>query len=160
MFEFGEGLFDWIEIWAVRGQEDEMGTCGADELACQFALVTAEIIKDDDVAWAQNRNEYLLDVDEENLAVDWAVDDEGGFESVVAQGGDEGQRLPMPMWRIGWQTPTARSPATQRCHVRLDPRLVDEQQPPAIDTGLVSSPARPLTGDVWARPLGGPHGFF
>ena len=137
-----------------------MGTCRADELACHFALVAAEIIKNDDVAWTQDRNEYLLDVDEENLAIDRAIDDEGSLDAVVAQGSDEGQGLPVPMWRIGLETLPALSPATQRRHVRLDPRLVDEQQTPAIDTGLVSSPARPLTGDVWACPLGGPHGFF
>ncbi len=129
-------------------------------LRASLPLWLPRFIENDDVARAQNWNEYLLDVDEENLAVDRAIDDEGSLDAVVAQGSDEGQGLPMPMWRIGLQGPPARSPATQRYHVRLDPRLVDEQQTPAIDTGLVSSPARSLTGDVWGVYARRPARFF
>ena len=51
-------------------------------------------------------------------------------------------------------------PAAQRCHVGLDPRLVDEDQAGRIDPALVGFPARPLTRDVGAILFGWQDGFF
>ena len=130
------------------------------QLSRVLALVTAEIVEDDDVARAQRGNEHSVDVDQESLAIDRSVDDERRIDTIVSQGGEEGQRLPMTVWDVGTKAPAAWSPAPQRGHVGLDPRLVDEQQAFAIDAGLVGPPPRPLTGDVGTSLLGGLHGFF
>ncbi len=58
------------------------------------------------------------------------------------------------------QTFASRSPAAQRGHVGLDPGLVDEDQPPRVETGLPRSPSLPPTGDVGARLLKGEQCFF
>jgi len=50
VFEFSEDLFDRIEVRAVGRQEEQMGSRGADRVAGRFALVTAEIVEDDDLA--------------------------------------------------------------------------------------------------------------
>jgi hypothetical protein len=52
------------------GRKEQLGAGGADEPADRFALVTAEVIHDHDVAGAQRRDQDLFDIDLEGLAVD------------------------------------------------------------------------------------------
>jgi hypothetical protein len=47
VFELGKHLFDQIEAWAVRRQEEEPGACGTDGAAYHLARVAAEIIEDE-----------------------------------------------------------------------------------------------------------------
>ena len=160
MLQLGEDLLDWVKIGTIGWQEDEMRTGRPYQSSRVLALVTTEIVEDDDVARAQRGNEHSVDVDQESLAIDRSVDDERCIDTIVSQGGEEGQRLPMTVWDIGTKAPAAWPPAPQRGHVGLDPRLVDEQQAFAIDASLVGPPPRPLTGDVGTGLLGGPRGFF
>ena len=53
-----------------------------------------------------------------------------------------------------------RAPATQRCHVGLDPGLIDKDQAPRIEAGLPRSPAAAPAGDVGASLLKGEQRFF
>jgi hypothetical protein len=74
-FQFGERLFDGIEVWAVRRQEAEV-RAGAFDRAADFRLaVDGEIVKHDDVARLQRRHQYLLDIGEEAHVVDRAIED-------------------------------------------------------------------------------------
>ena len=73
--------------------------CAADDLA----LVTAEIVHDDDVAGAQRRQEHPFDIGGEAFAIDRAVDEPGGFDAVVAQGGQEGHGLPAAVRNLGFE---------------------------------------------------------
>ena len=50
MFEFGEHLFDGIEVGAVGRQEDEVRAFGSGDGASGLAFVAAEVIQDDDIA--------------------------------------------------------------------------------------------------------------
>ena len=79
---FGEGLLDWIEVWRVGGQEQEFGFGRADGDANGAALMTAEVVHDDNVAWREDREENLLDVSAEACAIDRSVDDAGCGEPV------------------------------------------------------------------------------
>ena len=53
------------------------------------------------------------------------------------------------------QALAARSPPTQTRHIRLRPGLVDEDQAPGIELGLIGFPVRSLLGDVRQILLGG-----
>ena len=64
-----------------------MGAFGPDSGAGGLALVTAEVVEDDDVARRQGRRQYFLDVDEEDRAVDRTIDNPGRVDPVMAQGG-------------------------------------------------------------------------
>src|SRR5205085_1488663 len=111
MFELGEDLLDGIEIGAIGRQEEELGAGGADGAADERALVAAEIIHDDDVAWLEGGQEELLDPCPEGVAIDRAVDDARRFDAVAAQGGREGQCPPASVRRFGNEPVAARAPA-------------------------------------------------
>ena len=92
----------------VGRQEEQLGAGSADGAADGLALVAAEIVHDDDVAGPERRDEHLLDIGEEALAVDRAVDDAGRVDAVAAQRGQEGQRAPAAVRHLGDQPLAAR----------------------------------------------------
>jgi hypothetical protein len=57
----------------------------------------SEIVEDDDVAFFEGWDESLLDIGDETLAIDGAVDNEWRIDPIAPQRRDEGQRLPAPM---------------------------------------------------------------
>ena len=58
------------------------------------------------------------------------------------------------------QTLALLPPAAQRGHVGLDPRLIDEHQPPRIEIRLKGPPAPPPASDVGAGLLKREQRFF
>ena len=62
---FCEDLFNGIEVWRVGGQEQEFGFGRADGGANGAALMTSEVVHDDNVAWREDREENLLDISAE-----------------------------------------------------------------------------------------------
>ena len=148
MFELGEDLFDWIEIWAVGWQEQEMRADCTDRTFGGFAFMGAKIVEDDNVTSYQCRHEYLAHIGREDIAIDRPVDHPRRIDAVMAQGGNEGQRLPVAMWHARFQPLTARSPASQGGHVRLDPRLIEEDEATGINLVLMSLPSHPFAGDI------------
>ena len=54
---FCEDLFNRIEVWRVGGQEKELGFGRADGGADGAALMAAEVVHDDNVAWREDREE-------------------------------------------------------------------------------------------------------
>ena len=91
----------------------------------------------------QRRDEDLLDVELEALAVDRPVDQPRCVDAVVAQGGQEGHGLPVAVRHLGLDPLAARRPAPERRHVGLGPGLVDEHQAGGIDAILILRPLRP-----------------
>jgi hypothetical protein len=73
-FELGKDLLDRIEIGRLFGQEDEMGACRADRLPYRFAFMRSKIVEHDDIVRLQGRDEELLDISPEALAIDGAVE--------------------------------------------------------------------------------------
>ena len=137
-----------------------MSPCGPDGAPCAAPLVATQIIENDDVAWGQGRREHLLDIGCEQLAIDRSVDHPGRVDAIVPQGGDEGQRLPVAVRHARIKTLPAQAPAAQRCHVGLDPGLIDEDQAPGVNLVLMGLPACALERDVAAGLLGRQYGFF
>ena len=82
--EFGETLFDWIEIGAV-GRKIEKGCstrldCFSD--ACD--LVNADVVHDDDVAALEGWNEDLFDVRREARAIHWPIQQQRCRDAIMA----------------------------------------------------------------------------
>jgi hypothetical protein len=94
------------------------------------------------------------------MAVDRPVEDARRGKPIAAQRTEEGQRAPVAMRGEAAQTLAARPPTPERSHVGLDPGLVDEDQPPRIETALPASPALPSSRDVGTCLLKGEQRFF
>ena len=129
-------------------------------LRAGLPFVTAEVVEDDDLARSQGRRQHLLDIEGEKFAVDGAVDDPRRADPVVAQRRDEGHGLPMAERRRCFETLPTQSPAAQRRHVGLDPRLIDKHQARSIYPALIRLPACPFTSDIGAVLLGRQKRFF
>lgn len=110
--------------------------------------------RDDDVAGAQRRDEHLLDIGEEALAVDRPVDQHRGVDSREPEAGDESGRAPVAVRNAGAQALAPRGAAAQSCHLGVEPSLVDEDQTFRIKIRLPFAPSFARCGDVLAVLLG------
>jgi len=127
-FELGENLLDGIEVWRVGRQEEEPGACSPDRRADRAALVSAEVVHDDDVTFPERRNQELLDVTPEGLAVDRAVDDAGRFDPIMPKRGKERHRAPVAVRNVSPQRGAATPPAMRPGHVRLRQQTKPDQE--------------------------------
>lgn len=120
-----------------------MRACVADELPGGSAFMAAEVVGDDHVAGGEGRDEALRDPGGEHLAIDRPVQHEGRDNAVVAQPGEEGQGLPVPMRDMRRQPLAPRGPAAGPGHVGLDPGFINEDQASGVEPVLMRPPSRP-----------------
>ena len=117
--QFSEGLFNRVQIWTVRRDEQQARTGGLDRLTHPSDLVCAEVIHADDITAAQCRHQDLLDPGKKQFTVDGTVDYAGRSEAIAAQGADEGRGLPVTVGHgVNQPLATWRSPIATG-HVRL-----------------------------------------
>ena len=126
-----------------------------------LALVAAEIVHDDDVAGLEGRHEDLLDIGQEALAVDRAVDARRARRSdrsAARRGRSASASGRAAPWR-----PAARRAAQRPWrarHVGLGPGLVDEDQARGIKPALIASSSAPAAARRRAGPARWRAGFF
>src|SRR3546814_18079531 len=89
--------------WAIGRQEEELCAGVSDGAADLLALVTAEIIEDDEIARLEGGDQELLDVGLELLAVDRAIEEARCLDAIMPQGGQEGERAPAAVRRLADQ---------------------------------------------------------
>jgi len=99
-----------------------------DRGAHRLSFVRAEVVEDHHVAGPEGRDQELLDVSPEALAVDWAVEQAGRFDPVVAERGEEGRSRPAAMGDLVDEPLSLRRPTAKAGHVGLGPSLVDEDE--------------------------------
>jgi hypothetical protein len=160
VLELGEELLNGVEVRAVGRQKEHVGSRLPNSASRRLAFVAAEIVEDHDIAFGKGRSQYLLDVEGEEFPVDGAVDDPRGIDAIDPQSGDEGECLPVTVRNTRREALSARSPAAQRCHVGLDPGLIEEGEASRVDAMLMGLPALPLARDVRPILLGGQNAFF
>jgi hypothetical protein len=160
MFELGKDLLDWVQIGAVGRQEQEPCADAPDCVADGGPLVAGEIVHDDDIARRECRDEALLNIIKEAVAVDRLVQHTGRVDTVTAQGGEEGHGFPMTVWGFGMKPLALGSPAPQRSHVGLGPSFVNEDEPRRIKPPLIFLPLCAPPGDFGAELFGGQNAFF
>jgi hypothetical protein len=78
-----------------------MCASGADCPPDGETFVTAQILHDHDITRRQRRDQHLLDPSQEALANDRPVEHQWRINTVMAQGGEEGQRLPVTVRAVG-----------------------------------------------------------
>ena len=142
------------------GEEDELGAGRSNGAANRLALMTAEIVHDDDVARLQGWNQHALDIDPEAFAVDRAIDLPWRLDAIVAQSGDEGHGLPVPMRDLRFEPASSERPASQRRHIGLGPGFVEKDQGPRINAALILGPLLTPSRDVRTVLLASHQSFF
>ena len=147
-------------ITKIAKQEEEPCASGPDDVADGLALVGTEIVENDDVTRLECFDEFGFDIDAEGLRIDGSVNDPRRLYPVMAKRGDEGHRLPMTIWRVGYQPLAAHTPAAQWRHVVLDPCFIQEDQARGVNEGLVAHPLRAPAHQLWLELLGRQNGFF
>ena len=150
-FEFGEELFDWIEVGAIGRQVAEFGAGGFDRLLDASNLVARKIVHNDDVAWAERWDKTLLHVGEEARAIDWTVEHTGCGDLVDPQGRDECGRLPMTPRHAGEEALATRAAPIAARHIGRRARLVDEDQALRAQLALACAPFVACRRDI--RPI-------
>ena len=159
-FELGEDLFDRVQIGTVGRQKHEPCAGGAYGFADSPVLVRTKVVHDDDVARLERGHKDLLDIGEEGLAVDGAVQHERRGDRVVSQCGEKRQRLRMAVRDLGDKRLAASAPTARTCHVGFGPGLINKNETRWVNPGLIFFPAETAPGDVGAVLFGGEQGFF
>ena len=123
-------------------------------------LMSWQIVHNDDIAWAEFRNEAVFHIGPEDVAIGRAVDHEGSDQARCAQSGDESGRLPMAIWHAA-ENPFALGAAPARAgQIRRGSCLIDEDEARRVKRGLAFPPCFPRCLDVGAFLLAGVNGFF
>ena len=139
-----------IEVGRVTRQEEQLGAGGADQAAHRLALMTAEVIHDDNVTGAEGGHQELLDIGTKAGAVDRPVDNAGSGNPVTAQGRQKGQCPPAAVRQLGDQAGAAWRAPVAAGHIGLSPSFVDKHQTLGVNPALVFLPLGPPAGDVGA----------
>lgn len=160
MFELGKDLLDGVQVGAVRRQEQEPCADASDGATDGWPLVAGEIVHDHDIACRECREEALLNIIEEAVAVDGLIQYARCVDPVTAQRGKEGHGFPVAIRRFGVKPLSFWSPASQGSHVCLRPGFVNEDQPRWIKPPLIFLPLRAPSCDPGTKLFGGQYAFF
>jgi hypothetical protein len=135
-------------------------TASLDGLPHNGNFMGPQIVHDDDIARLQRRRQHLLDVGQEEFAVDRAIDSQRRGQAVAAQCTDEGCGFPMPMRHGSDRAMAAFGPTIAPCHVGLYRGFVDENELRRGQLRLLLAPFDARLGNIPARLLGGVERLF
>ena len=153
--EFGEELFDGIEIGAVGRQIAQSRPGLFDRRFDAGDLVARQIVHDNDVAFTQCRREKLLHPRAKCFAVHRSVEHARRRDLIMAQRADESRRLPMTERNIGHEPFAAWTAAVKTRHFSRCAGFVDEHEAFRVQIGLERKPVLARLCDVGALLLGG-----
>jgi hypothetical protein len=159
-FEFGEGLFDRVEVRAVGRQELQEGAGLLNRDADLRVLVRGQVVEHDDIARAQRRDQNLLDVGAERVGVDGTIEHGRRGELGGAKRGDDRLRLPVAAGRVIADARAARAPGVAPDQIRGDARFIHKDILPRIVQRLGLVPVAPRRRDIRTPLFVGVYGFF
>ena len=158
--QFGERLFDGIEVGTVGRQEPDRRADGFNRRADLGLFMQHQVIEDDDVASAEGRRQDLFDVGEEAAVVDRAIKDGRGAEALDRQRGDHRRRLPMTTRGVVVQARASRTAPVAPQQIRGDAALVQKDVLVGVVQRERGLPLPALRGDVRPSLFVGVNGFF
>jgi len=98
--QFGEGLFDRIEVGTVGREKAQERTGLLNRRAHLGLFVSGEIVEHDDIAGAQRGHQDLVDVGAERVIVDRAIEHRRRGQRRGAERRDHGVGLPVAARRV------------------------------------------------------------
>lgn len=159
-FEFGEGLFDGIQIGAVGWQVDDLCAHGFDRFANAGNLVGREVVENQDVPLPERGRELLLHIGQEDGAVHWSINDERSGESAGPQARHKRRCFPMTMRHVIDQPLTTPGAAEAASHLGVGACFVEKHQPPVVEPGPPEIPTDSTVNDVGPLLLRRMQNFF
>jgi hypothetical protein len=159
-FQFGEGLFDRVEVRAVGRKKPDMRARPFNRRANLRLLVHRQVVEHDDVAGAQRGDQDLFDVREECRIVDGPIEHSGRGEPVEAQARNDRVRLPMAARRMVMQPRPAGAAAIPPQQVGGDAALIEKDVLSYIAQRLQVLPLAARRGDVRTPLFVRVYGFF
>src|SRR5271165_3732595 len=152
-------LLDRVVVRAVWRQGQDSRPCTLDRLRHVPREVGFEVVEDHHVPWAEFRDQYLIHIGLERLRVGRPGENQRRPYPIQAHGSDHGRRTPRGGHRaLGPLTPPC--PGVGRRHRRVDPRLVDENQPFCLDSPHLRPVSPPLGLHFGSVPLAGMQGLL
>jgi hypothetical protein len=159
-FQFGKGLLDRVEVWAVGREEAEERTDGLDRRQDVGLFVDRQVVEDDDVARPECRGQNLLHVRQEARVVDRSVEDGRRGQSLEAQSGDHGVCLPVTAWCVVVEALATRTAAVAPQEIRCHATFIEEHILAHVADRQPVVPLATLCDDIRPSLLVGVYGFF
>ena len=159
-FEFGEGLFDGVEVRAIGGEIKQAGSARCHGLAHAANLVRGEIVANDEVAGTQFWREDFPHVRQEHVAIHRSIKQQWSGEAVVAQGGDEGGRAPVTVRHRAQAALGAPGAPVEARHLGVEPRFIKEDEAGDGPAWLLALPLLAGQCDVGPALFRGAQRFF
>ena len=153
-FEFGEELFDGVQVGRIRRQVEQRGLRRRESFFHSSHLVAAEVVEDHDVPGLQGGAQKLLHPSQEQFAIHGPVGDQGRRQLIVPQTRQKRGRLPIA---IGGRCDAALSAGRQ---VGRGPGFIDEHELSYVQVRLSRAPGAPRHLHVLALLLAGVQSFF
>lgn len=159
-FELREGLFDRIEVRAIRRKESEEPAARLNRRAHVGLFVDRQVVEHHHVAGPERRRQDLLDVGQKAGVVEGTVKDRRRGQPLEAQTGDDGVALPMAEGRVIAEALAARTPAIAAEQIRRHPAFIEEDVLADVTERLPVAPARAGHDDIRPTLFVGVYGFF
>ena len=160
VLDFREDLFDGIEVGTVGRQEEHAGIASVHRFDHAAHFVRWQVVEDEDVARAELRGQFLLDVFPKEFAIEGAVDNHRGEEPVEAEGGHEGGSFPVAVGHEIEHALIGRSPAVEAGHRGVAEGFVEENEALGIDPRREDFPDGAVGDDIGPVLLGGLDRLF
>lgn len=151
---------DRIQVGTVFRKEPQAGAGRFNRAPDGRALVTRQVVHDDDIAGRERRDQDLLDVGKEAGAINWPVEHARGGEARDAERREKGSRVPAPVRGVIGNARAVQPAPIPSDQIRSDATFIEKYQARGIERRGRRVPGRPGERDVSARVFGGAYRFF
>ena len=159
-FEFGEKLFDGVQVGRIRRQIEQRSLRRSDGFLHSSHLVAAEVVEDHDVPGLQCGAQKLPYPGQEQFAIHWPVGDQGRRQLIVPQTRKKSGCLPIAIrGRCDASLSSGRATIAAR-HVCRCPGFIDEHEFSYVQVRLYRAPSAPRHLHVLPLLLAGVQSFF
>jgi hypothetical protein len=158
--EFGEDLFNGVEIRTICREVDKNRSAFFDGFTDTDDLVNTDVVHEHDVTSFQRRREDLLDIGLERLTIHRSFQDEGSGDTIMAQCRDESSGFPVAMQHLLDEPLAAWRSAIKASDVGRDTGFINEHEPLWIESRLPPLQRLTIGRDIWTILLGGVQTFF
>jgi hypothetical protein len=159
-FEFGEKLFDGVQVGRIRRQIEQRGLRRSNGFFHSSHFVATEVVEDHDIPGLQRGTQKLPYPGQEQFAIHWPVGDQGRGQLIVPQTRKKSGCLPIAIRGRCDASLSSGGATIATRHVGRCPGFIDEHEFSYVQVRLYRAPAAPRHLHVLALLLAGVQSFF